>query len=224
MTDPGTWLINTAKRNPEAMLVLGAGLALLLRGMGSRGEAEIGGGFPPSTSDASRPAQTATTMIGSLKDRVSDAGASVTGRAGEMARTLSEQTSQVASQAQSTMSSSFAVVVRQQPLALVAVGLAAGAAVAALLPATDLEEDALGASRDAVSSMAGKVGGNLVAAATDAGQRLVQGVADQASESLSGLAQQVVGQLTNKGTDSPSTSAAKPAEKPNVRPLSDRSS
>ena len=31
MTDAGEWLISTAKRNPEALLVLAAGCALLMR-------------------------------------------------------------------------------------------------------------------------------------------------------------------------------------------------
>ena len=35
MTDAGEWLISTAKRNPEALLVLAAGCALLMRGGGS---------------------------------------------------------------------------------------------------------------------------------------------------------------------------------------------
>lgn len=49
-------------------------------------------------------------------------------------RTVSAQTSQIAGQAQSTLQTGFGHLLREQPLALVALGLAAGAAVATLLP------------------------------------------------------------------------------------------
>ena len=51
------------------------------------------------------------------------------------------------------LSSGFESLVREQPLALVALGLAAGATVAALLPETAVEERALGSARDAISGM-----------------------------------------------------------------------
>ena len=118
------------------------------------------------------------------------------------------------------LSSGFGQLLREQPLALVVAGLAAGAAVAALLPSTDLEERTLGGARDAISGVAGKVGGNLMEAATDAGRQLTQGAAERATQGFKELAQDVVGQFTEKvagATD-------KPAERPgNVSPLSNRS-
>jgi hypothetical protein len=119
-------------------------------------------------------------------------------QAGEVAKTLSTQTSQIAGQAQSMLSSGFGQLLREQPLALVVAGLAAGAAVAALLPSTDLEERTLGGARDAISGMTGKVGGNLIAAATDAGQRLTQGVTERATEGFKELAQEVAGKFSEK--------------------------
>jgi len=140
-------------------------------------------------------------------------------QAGEVAKTLSTQTSHIAGQANSMLSSGFGQLLREQPLALVVAGLAAGAAVAALLPATDLEERTLGGARDAISGMTGKVGGNLIAAATDAGQRLTQEVTERATEGFKELAQEVAGQFEKKAMDA----ADKPDERPgNANPLMNR--
>ena len=225
MTDAGEWLISTAKRNPEALLVLAAGCALLMRsGRSSYRAAEqtasgVSGSNAPR--NISRTTEKASEIASELKDRIADAGSSVTAQAVEMASTLSTQTSQIAGQAQSVLNSRFGQLLREQPLALVAAGLAAGAAVAALLPSTDLEERTLGATRDAISGMAGKAGGNLIAAATDAGQRLTQGVAERATEGFKELAQDVAGQFTEKVKGA----MDKPAERPgNVSPLPNRGS
>jgi len=224
MTDAGEWLISTAKRNPEALLVLAAGCALLMRGGRSsyRAAEQTASGISGSNEpwNISRTTDKASEIATDMKDRIADAGSSVTEQGREMARTLSMQTSQIAGRAQSMLSSGFGQLLREQPLALVVAGLAAGATVAALLPSTDLEERALGGARDAISGMAGKVGGNLMEAATDAGQQLTQGAAERATQGFKELAQDVVGQFTEKvagATD-------KPAERPgNVSPLSNRS-
>src|SRR4051812_21299552 len=170
MTDAGDWLISTAKRNPEALLVLAAGCALLLRGGRSsyRAAQQLPDGVSGSHPhwNISHTADKASAIGNDIKDSIADAGSSLAEQGREMARTVSRQTSQVAGQAQSLLSGGFEQLLREQPLALVVAGLAAGAAVAALLPATDLEERTLGGARDAISDMAGKAGENLVAAAT----------------------------------------------------------
>lgn len=223
MTEAGEWLISTAKRNPEALLVLAAGCALLMRGGGSsyRAAEQTASGVSGSNApwNISRTTDRASGIASDMKDRIADAGSSVTEQGLEMARTLSTQTSQIAGRAQSMLSSGFGQLLRQQPLALVAAGLAAGAAVAALLPSTDLEERTLGGARDAISGMAGKVGGNLIEAATDAGQRLTQGAAERATEGFKELAQDVVGQFTEKVTGSTDKLGERPG---NASPLSDR--
>ena len=220
MTDAGEWLISTAKRNPEALLVLAAGCALLIRGGRS---SSWTAGQTASGSNASwnvsRATYNASEVAGDLKNRIANAGSSVTEQAGEIAKTVSAQTSQLAGQAQSMLSSGFGQLLREQPLVLVAAGLAAGAAVAALLPSTDLEERTLGNARDAISGMAGKVSENLVAAASDAGQRLTQGVAERATQGLKELAQDVAGQFTEKVVGATDKPGAKPD---NVSPLPTR--
>ena len=207
----GDWLIATAKRHPEALLVLAAGCALLMRGGGGSSHgASTQSSNESSASDGrwqvSRATEKASGVVSDLKDRATDVASSVSDYAGDVGRTISAQTSQIAGQAQSTLQAGFGHVLREQPLALVVLGLAAGAAVATLLPATEVEERTLAPTRDAIAGVAGKVGENLIAAASDAGQRLTQGIADRASEGFMELVHEVGEKFTDKAagkTESP---------------------
>ena len=222
MTDAGEWLINTAKRNPEALLVIAAGCALLIRGGTSSylsTEHRVGAPGPEMSWNVSRQTDEPSAIGRDLKDRIADAGSSVTERGSEMVGALSNRTSQIAGRAQSTLSSGFGQLLRDQPLALVAAGLAIGAVVAALLPATDLEERTLGGARDAISDMAGKVGENLVATAQDAGQQLTQKVTERAAEEFKEVAKDVVGQVTENVTGVTDKPGGRPG---NVSPRSSR--
>jgi hypothetical protein len=223
MTDAGEWLISTAKRNPEALLVLAAGCALLMRGGRSsyRAAGQTASGVSGSNArwNVSRTTEKTLEVAGDLQQRIADAGSSVAEQAGEIAKTLSTQTSHIAGQAQSILSGGFGQLLREQPLALVVAGLAAGAAVAALLPSTDLEERTLGNARDAISGMTGKVGGVLIAVATDAGQRLTQGVAERATEGFKELAQEVAGEFSEKVRGATDKSDERPG---NANPLMQR--
>lgn len=219
MTDSGEWLISMAKRNPEALLVLAAGCALLMRG--GRSSYRAAEQTPSGVSDSNAPwnilrtTDKASGIASDMKDRIADAGSSITEQGREMVRMLSTQSSQIAVQTQSMLGSGFRQLLREQPLALIVAGLAAGAVVAALLPSTDLEERTLGGARDMISGMAGKVG----EAATDAGQQLTQEVAERATQGFKEVAKDVVGQLTEKVT----CATDKPVERPgNVSPLSTR--
>jgi len=174
----GDWLIGTAKRHPEALLVLAAGCALLMRGGGGSSQSRN----ESAGSDGRWATEKTSEVVSDLKGRVSDAASSVSDYAGGVGRTISAQTSHIAGQAQSTLQTGFGHLLREQPLALVVLGLAAGAAVAMLLPATEMEERTLAPARDAIAGVTGKVGENLIEAASDAGQRLAHGIAERASE------------------------------------------
>jgi hypothetical protein len=199
----GDWLIGTAKRHPEALLVLAAGCALLMRGGGgSFHGASTQSSNESSVSDGrwqvSRATEKASGVVSDLKDRATDVASSVSDYAGGVGRTISAQTSQIAGQAQSTLQTGFGHLLREQPLALVVLGLAAGAAIASLLPATEVEERTLAPARDAIAGVTGKVGENLIAAASDAGQRLTQGIAERASEGFKELMNEVGEKFTDK--------------------------
>jgi hypothetical protein len=91
-------------------------------------------------------------------------------------------------------------VLREQPLAVVVLGVAAGAALAALLPSTEVEDRTLGPAHEAIADAAGKVGENLMGAAGEAGERLKQRAAERglSSEGLKGLAHEVADTFANK--------------------------
>jgi hypothetical protein len=220
----GNWLIGTAKRHPEALLVLAAGCALLMRGGGGSSQ-----GASHSDESAgsdkrwrvSRATEKASEAVSDLKDRATDVLSSVSDYAGGVGQTISAQTSQIAGQAQSTLQTGFGHLLREQPLALVALGLVAGAAVATLLPATEVEERTLAPARDAIAGVTGKVGENLIAAASDAGQRLTQGIAERASEGLKELVHEVGAKFSDKVAGKTETPGALPS---NVSSLPGRAS
>jgi len=197
----GNWLIGTAKRHPEALLVLAAGCALLMRGV--RGSSQGASNSDESAgSDGrwqnSRATEKASKAVSDLKDRATNIASSVSDYAGGVGRTISAQTSQIAGQAQSTLQTGFGHLLREQPLALVVLGLAAGAAVAMLLPATEMEERTLAPARDAIAGVTSKVGENLIEAASEAGERLTQGIAERASEGFKELVHEVSTKFTDK--------------------------
>jgi len=215
------WLIGTAKRHPEALLVLAAGCALLMRGGGisssrlssAAGYTKDHYGIPEqgarTPEGASRAVEGATEYASDIKDRVADAAisyaSSVSDYAGSVGRTISTQTSRLAGETQSTVETGIAYVLREQPWAVVVLGVAAGAALAALLPSTDVEGRTLGPARQAIADAAGKVGGNLMDAAGEAGERLKQGVAERGlnSEGFKGLVHEVADTFTSKVSGKP---------------------
>jgi hypothetical protein len=226
----GDWLIGAAKRNPEALLVLAAGAALFLRGRNgqaspsrsygaqtspSRSYYDDEASRQPTSSRASgalsRVADSASGLAEGAKDYASDVTERISSTAGSYASTVSKfaddarqtvtsQASRFADQAQSTMQQGFAQMLREQPLALAGFGLAAGAAVAAMFPSTDVEEQAFGPAREALMSAANQVGDSVKSAAGEAGEQLKQAVSDKglSADALKGLARDVAGTFTNK--------------------------
>ena len=91
---------------------------------------------------------------------------------------------------------------RAQPLALGAVGLAIGAAVAASLPSSEVESTYLGESSDYVKQMASEIAGQQTQRAVDIGKKVVDAVADEArqqgltSEALTATARDLSGKVS----------------------------
>ena len=71
---------------------------------------------------------------------------------------------------------------RAQPLALGAVGIAIGAAIAASLPRTETEAAYLGETSDYVKRKAGEIAGEQTERATEIGKKVVQAVTDEARQ------------------------------------------
>jgi uncharacterized protein YoxC len=219
----GDWLIGTAKRHPEALLVLAAGCALLMRGGGGSSK-----GAPTQRSNESagpdrrwQVSRATEEIVSDLKDRVTDVASSVSDYAGGVRRNISAQTFQIAGQAQSKLQTGFGHLLREQPLGLVVLGLAAGAAIATLLPVTEVEERTLAPARDAIGDVTGKVGENLIEAASEASRQLTQGIAERASEAVKELVHEVAEKFTDKVAGKTESSGALPS---NISSLQSRGS
>jgi hypothetical protein len=231
----GDWLMGTARRNPEALLLLAAGCVLLMRGTGSssskagsHGRQERSDFAPPSTSSRgesnarqglSRAVEGAADYASDIKDQVSDTAGNyaeaVSEFAGEAGRKVSQQSERFARQAQSTMQSTMARVLREQPLVVAAVGLAAGAAVAAAFPATDVENRTLGGARDALTDAASKVGENVVQAASQARERL-KSAAQERGLTPDGL-KELAGEVADTFTEGVSGKSSERGNPPTVK-------
>jgi hypothetical protein len=222
LSQAGNWLLGTARRNPEALLLLAAGCCLLMRTGGSASrtasrtrydetgheyQTDPGRAFGDRSSSRvkeqmSQAAGTATDYATQIKDRVADTASSYAETVSEFAhdarRTVSEHSTRLTRQAQSTVQSSMNRVLREQPLAVVMAGLAAGAAVAAVLPSTELEDRALGNAGESIRQAAGKAAERVKDAAGKAGERLKTAAEERGltSEGLKELAGDVADTFT----------------------------
>ena len=107
-----------------------------------------------------------------MAETASSYASSVSNYAEDIGRGAAEQTGRLAQQAQSTLQETITRVVQEQPLAVALAGIAAGAAVAAAFPVSELENRTLGTTGGQIREAAGKAGGQLKDAASKAGQRL----------------------------------------------------
>jgi hypothetical protein len=195
------WFFGAVKRNPEGLLLLAAGCALLMRS-GSR-HTRVG---------QDRDQWNAPTRAGSrrsgLGDTIAEAGKSageyvsgVAEKVGDMAGsyasavsdyaegaigTVSEQSRNFAGQAQSSFESTTEYVLERQPLAVAIIGLATGAAAAAAFSPTEMEKRALGPAGERLREAAGEVTERLKEAGAKAGERLMD-VAEERGLTREGL-------------------------------------
>jgi hypothetical protein len=91
-------------------------------------------------------------------------------------------------------------VLQDQPLVVAAAGIVAGAALAAAFPATDIEQQTLGAVGEQMTDAARRVGEQVKDAAGAAGDRL-KGAAEErglTSEGMKELAKEVTGAFTDR--------------------------
>ena len=181
------WAVTTARRKPEALLLVAAGCALMMRSGGglieswSRGDgthdrASWQDEATRARRTVNRTADEATSYAGEMRDRVADTASGYASTVADYAQdarrrmgeysgavreNLSAATDRVARTAQSATRSAGDTL-REQPLLIAALGLAAGAAVAALFPATDIERRTLGPAGDALVGAAGAAGRDLM--------------------------------------------------------------
>jgi hypothetical protein len=174
-----------------------------------RGPASPREGLSSAAESASDAAKSASDYASQVKDRVSQTASSYADSVAEFAddarRTVSEHSTRLKREAQSTLQSTMQRVLREQPLALAVAGLAAGAAVAAVFPSTDIEGRALGGTHEKLRDAAEKAGTRLMDAAGKAGERLKSSAEERGltSEGLKDLAGEVTDTFTSAVSGKP---------------------
>jgi hypothetical protein len=202
---PGSadWLVSAVTKNPEGLLLLAAGCALLLRSASSRnvqrsreqwtqrdGSRNKGWKMQESVSQIADTARDYASEVGQTVSQVgqavgekADQYATAAGEYADQARrTVVDQSGRLAEQAQSTIER----IVRDQPLVVAVAGLAAGAAVAAAFPVTRVEQETLGTAGPKLAEAAGSAGEKLSGAASAASERLMT-AAEERGLSAGGL-------------------------------------
>jgi hypothetical protein len=205
-------IVAAAKKNPEGLLLLAAGAALLARTSrpetGSRrsrrsddvyeGSFHEGSANPSSFSTRSWPgadqmsqaADTARRTVADVGGRVADTAsfysASVSRFANETTRTVAQRSGDFYDDTAAGLQSTVQRVVREQPLMVAAVGLAAGAAIAAAFPRTEVEKRTLGPAGERITDLASEKAEQVKNAGAAAGQRVMSS-AEQRGLSAEGL-------------------------------------
>jgi hypothetical protein len=137
----------------------------------------------------------ASQMKGRIGDTASSYADSAMDFADDARRAAMEHSARLKRQTQATLQSSMQRVLREQPLAVAVAGLAAGAAIAALFPSTEIEERALGGVHEKLKDAAEKAGEKVRDAAGKAGERLKSAAEERGltSEGLKEVAGEVAG-------------------------------
>ena len=198
-------VVSAIKSNPEGLLLLAAGCALLMRSGSSGGSGLFGGSrtagqdsrrsseYGSQRSTIDKMSEVASDTADQARRYVADVGSTVSETAKDYAssvgtyaqdaqRRVVDESERLMEQGRSTVSR----VLQEQPLSVVLLGLATGAAVASLLPKTSVERETLGAVGDRLAEVAGNVRENLGEAASQAGEKLKQ-VADERGLNAEGL-------------------------------------
>ena len=213
-TGAGEWIMGAVTRNPEGLLLLAAGVALLMRsgrgpsvrrnslpdrrneGQYRAGREDSASGISERVTGAARRAgeyvsgatQRAGEYVSEATDKVSETAGSYASSASEYAneaaRIAAKGSRRIANQVRDTSD----YLVREQPWAVALTGLLAGAAVAAAFPSTRLERRTLGEVGERLRSAAGSMGEQLMEAGTQAGERLSE-VAEERGLTSEGLKQ-----------------------------------
>jgi vacuolar-type H+-ATPase subunit H len=214
-------IVQAVRQNPEGLLLLGAGVALVMRSAiaptGAKASvARSAPHFGPQT--PSQPLDRAS--IGkSLREGVSDMQDAVVGAAqdlGEKASDMSQAAADRAKRVADDASSSVADIVEAQPMAVAIAGIAVGCLAAAFLPTSRLETDtlrplgnqavdALSNAKDRVKEATFKAGEQLKDAAADRGLNK-QGLSEVARDVASDFKSNVIGKPESKAStpESPS--------------------
>jgi hypothetical protein len=230
-------IMGAVKSNPEGLLLLAAGCALMLRS-GAFGRSapaherlgSTGTGRQPTSQNYARQtdagiSETISQAADSARDYAADVSKTVSDKASTYASAVGDyaddawrQSERFVGQARNTVQSSINRVVQERPLAVAVVGLAAGAAVAAAFPATAVERRTLGVAGERLTDAAASAGQQLSQAASKAGEILMdaadqrglntEGLKDVASDVAGAFGSAITGEKGGSGQSAPSSSRA----------------
>jgi len=197
---PVDWLLGAFKKNPEGVLLLAAGAVLMLRQGGS---APAQAAASEAASRVTEAAESARSTVADVTDRTmkgsSAEAAQSSASVAHASRRVGEQSERVFRQAQSTVQDTVNRVLKEQPMLVAVAGLAAGAAVAAVFPTTELEKQALSPIGEQMTEAVTRVGQQLKDATATAGDTLKK-AADQRGLNVEGL-KEVAGEVAGAFKD-----------------------
>jgi hypothetical protein len=115
---------------------------------------------------------------GEAMERMTETGERLVRSAGDYMGDLPDRAGSLFDDARESLTELF----RSQPLAIGAVGIAIGAAVAAAIPATETEAEYFGESSDYFKQKASELAGEQVERATEIGKKVADAVVDEARQ------------------------------------------
>jgi len=192
---------DAARSNPVSAALIGMGAVWLLTSQSRRGEELIRRTGMDRLSDAARDAwEGASSNLRSGAENVRDAARDAADTARERGSEVADQVTQAgkrlsraaadyteewpdrAGNLLDDVRGNISDLFRSQPLAIGAVGLAIGAAIAASFPVTETETEYLGETSDFVKDKASEIAGEQVQRATEVGKKVAEAVADEARQ------------------------------------------
>ena len=221
----GERLIGAVRRNPEGLLLLAAGAALLMRSSGTavsthriprqnefrtaqqgrdNASSENGRNLGDRVAQAT---QAAGEYASDVTQRVSRTASAYASSVSDYADEAADRSRRFAQQAQSSLQSTAQQILQEQPLAVALAGFVAGAAVAAAFPATEVEKQALGPTGERLIDAAERAGDHLKEAGAQAGESLMNAAEERGltAEGLKEVAREVGDAFSNalSGEESP---------------------
>jgi ElaB/YqjD/DUF883 family membrane-anchored ribosome-binding protein len=145
-------LSGSVKHNPLPVALVGIGVAWLM----ATGNRKPSYAQAPSESSGSGMMRQASERMSSTKDRLSESAQSARERVGQIGQAARNQAQRVRHQAE-RVRTGYDSLVREQPLALGAIGLAIGACLAAAAPRTRPEDELMGEASDRLSDQAKQI-------------------------------------------------------------------
>ncbi|MDB6141935.1 MAG: Protein of uncharacterized function [Pseudomonas sp.] len=195
---------NTVKANPVPTILTSIGVMWLMLGQNRRPPAPGESLFDHLGERVSSTAEHLSDSLGNAKDRMTGKTNGITEKASHLAdsaagftHNVGDKMSAVGDQLQASahtaadtvrrqgqqLQASFDYMIREQPLALAAMGIALGAAIGAALPSTDRENKIMGAASDQITQKAKTMATTTYDKVTEMGKEFVDDITTTTKES-----------------------------------------